>query len=612
MKILIFLALLFTNFQLLAISPWLKNIDDKNKQEQLDLRWVASGGEADFQFLHEKLQLMNVELTPKPVFPSKPWSQNHLVYEISKTSSLKMQVPYGSIEKVTNSGLEVNTNFSLGYKNKTIKITKLTFIHNPKKDSDFDIVNFKLYDQDGHHVFNTNNIHIQYSKDKKLMNMKHMDISASKTLAKLLLLPNLAGQILGQVHTYSYLSIPKNAQFQIKGGNCLTNPSFQNTTNFTDIELVGMPSTSFTDAVNWLGTVNGTDYLILAPSAELLNVGTADVPWWEKLSGTFAPYNNDQHPYLVWDVYREIDNRFEQVAQSGLKHAFFSTNVNCSCPGGNILGTGCGDIYGVGSNNRSDALGLRPELESFSGLWDSCGSFFDPDCVGPPGPSPEITSGSTSTGENRLTLDPNDIVPNLYMQAWYVVRDDINIFNSMGYKRFSPTFSNNIWSMNTSATFNSGPAIYNYVPKNTMNLMQASQTLSTNEGHLTVAVKVIELGGGLYRYNYAIENYDFDPQLNVYHIPFDTSASLSDTVFVDPDKNASNNWSFSRTGNVLNIAENVSNSQDWGQLFSFSFTTNIAPAKSNIVLGVANPINNSTISALSLAPINLFSDGFEQ
>jgi hypothetical protein len=31
---------------------------------------------------------------------------------------------------------------------------------------------------------------------------------------------------------------------------------------------------------------------------------TASIPWYSKFSGVFAPYNNDQHPYLIWNMYR--------------------------------------------------------------------------------------------------------------------------------------------------------------------------------------------------------------------------------------------------------------------------------------------------------------------
>lgn len=597
MKIL-FLALLLISTSAISISPWLEKLTDADKQEQINLRWVASGGEMDIQFIHSKLATMKIELSPKPQHPQKAWTENHLVYTINKTSKLNLQVPYGSIEKVTDGKLIVDTQFSLTVKKQTIKVTQLSFVPNTKKDNDIDIVTFKLYDQNNHHLFNTDHVHIQYSKDRKLLQMKHMDISATKELADLLHMPEINGQLLGQVNAYSYLDIPKKSQLEIKGGNCLTSPNFQNLTNFTDVELVNMAS------IHWVGNVAGTDKLILVPSAELHNVGTADIPWLEKFTTDYIQYipeqDNNQHPFLNWAVYREIDNRFEQIGISGLKHAFFSTNSGCSCPSGNVLGVGCGDVYGLASNNNVlSSLGPREELNAFTGIWESCGSFFDPlPCTG----SLQNTSGPTTTGENRLTIEADDIIPELFMQAWYIVRDDINIFNSMGYKKFSPTLLGSTWVMNVDPGYSNGAAIDNYVTPNSISSNEISQTQSTNEGHFTVAVKVIDLGNSLFRYNYAIENYDFDPRFDQFSIPLIFATSLGNTIFSDSDNNEMNDWVFDTSDSQLHIVGNPTNEQDWGQLFSFSFTIAAPPKQGTMTINVASPILNNTVSSLTLVP----------
>lgn len=612
MKKLILPLLLTITFQSLALSSWLEKLDSTDKKEQLAMRWIASGGEIDIQFMHQKLNTMKIQLSPQPQFPNKPWSENHLVFSIKKDPELKLQVPYGSIEKVTAGSLSAQVDFSLTYKDKNIHITKLTFIPNKKNDADIDIVTFKIFDQKGRHIFNTNNVHIQYSKDRKLLQMKHMDMSASKSLSKLLSMPELNNQLLGQMHSYSHLSIPKNAQFSIKGGTCLTNPQFQDNTNYTDVLLVDMPTRNSSDQpINWVGNVSGTNHPVIVPSAELMNIGTADIPWFLKFTDpSTIPYDSDQHPYLLWNVYREVDNRFEQIGSSGLKHAFFSTNSICSCPSGQILGVGCGDIYGRGSNDIANSLGPRTELEANTGIWGNCGSFFDPNCTG----SQTQTSGSRSTGLNRLSLNPVDIGPDLYMQPWYIVRDDINIFNSMGYKKFSPTLINTTWVMNTQSTFTNGAALDNYVSPNTISSTQASQTQSTNEGHFTVAVKVVDLGNGLYRYNYAIENYDFDPRFTQFNIPFNLPITLINPIFSDSDGDESNDWSFDVNNGELRIIGNVSNEQDWGMLFSFSFTIFAPPQQGTIILDVASPVLNNTVSSLTLIPdlsSFMFVSGFE-
>ena len=71
--------------------------------------------------------------------------------------------------------------------------------------------------------------------------------------------------------------------------------------------------------------------VVIAPSATLRNVGTADVPWYPKfhtgVGETYPqPYDRDQHPFLVWALYRQTGEVFEQLAVSEAKHAFFTVN----------------------------------------------------------------------------------------------------------------------------------------------------------------------------------------------------------------------------------------------------------------------------------------------
>lgn len=110
------------------------------------------------------------------------------------------------------------------------------------------------------------------------------------------------------------------------------------------------------------------------------SVWTADVVWNTKFTTPTAPYNNDQHPYLIWNLYRiNSDGSLEQVAQSGVKHAFLTINSTCdeNPQNGHILGRGCGDTYGTGNNDSTGALGPRSEIIPASGLWGRCGSVYD-------------------------------------------------------------------------------------------------------------------------------------------------------------------------------------------------------------------------------------------
>ena len=66
------------------------------------------------------------------------------------------------------------------------------------------------------------------------------------------------------------------------------------------------------------------------PLGTSANLYTANVAWHTMFSGSNPPYNNDQHPFLIWNMYRfNADGSFEQIGRSGVKHAFVTINAGC-------------------------------------------------------------------------------------------------------------------------------------------------------------------------------------------------------------------------------------------------------------------------------------------
>jgi hypothetical protein len=603
-NILAVLALCFS-LQSIAVSPWLENLNKENKQQQLDLRWKASGGQADVKFMYNKLNDLNIQISPKPEFADKHWDYNHLVFPISNNSKLELQMPYGNIEKVTAGLLSVDSNFSISNGAHTVQVNSFRLVPTESPLNNSDIVTFRMIDQNDRHLFTIDSVHIEYDKAKGLLLMSNMDLFASKELAQLLDKPVLANQVVGQIHTYSTLTIPAEAETDLRGETCATHPIWPPEAD-VDVQLIDI------GAVQWMRNI-GADKIIVAPSARLKNIGTAEVPWYQQFTTPpHDPYNNDQHPFLNWAIYREIDGRFEQLGVSGIKHAFLTINSNCTinCGSSHILWLGCEDVYGTGNNDSSFALGPRAEIEAFTGVWENCGSFFDPmPCTG------SHQQSSNGTDENRLSVYTADLtdpaVTSMYMQAWYLIRDDVNIFNSMGYRSIAPTPSGGGWNMNRGPVFKNGAALDNYVTPDTLSAMETSQSQKTGEGQFTVASKVVDLGGGLYRYNYAIENYEFDPRFINYHIPLSDTASFTNPVFSDPEHDDLNNWQFDHSNGQLNVVGSDQNEQDWGMLFSFSFTSDSPPIQGEMTIDAAHPVLNATVNSVVLLPELISKHGFE-
>ena len=411
---------------------------------------------------------------------------------------------------------------------------------------------------------------------------------------------------------------------------------------------------------------NGNGRVVFAPSSTLRNnrnngtssatipnqgaLGTsaalwgADIPWRQKFSGNFAPYGNDQHPFLIWNLYRiNANGRLEQIARSGVKHAWLTTNGNCE-PGeshdGHILGRGCSDTYSDGNNDANGDLSFRREIVPSKGLWGRCGSLFDPDCDGnaatPSGDDGYVRRMVVQESQISATTNPG---ATYLFDSWYLNREDINIYNSQASVQATPSWSGSNWNLGYTG-FKLGSVTDRWVSESVPAGVQvANVELSTGEGHAKLAVRVTDLGNGTWRYDYALHNLDFsravtqgsEPNLRVlsstgfdqFALPLPAGAVVTDVWFSDGDLTSGNDWVADVTsGQVSWTAPSGtmlgSNTLDWGSLYSFSITVDREPMTAQAQARIAQAGTPSSHSVQTLVPDGtpplgdaIFSDGFE-
>jgi hypothetical protein len=392
-------------------------------------------------------------------------------------------------------------------------------------------------------------------------------------------------------------------------------------------------------------TPTSTDHaVVFAPDTSLLNIGTAEVPWHQMFSqpvggGEFPPYGNDQHPFLVWNLYRvDREGMLTQLAASGAKHAFATINKTCGCSDSQDSYPTCEDSYSyysndIGASQTPNFLGPRSEIIPAAGLWGRCGSVFDKNCTG----TRDADAGAKDDFQYRLIVSESDIAAALnsgaswYYEYWYVVRDQSNIYDAMGNRPV--TFakdSNGIWHP-TAGTFRSGPVINIWVDPVAPPPGALNSELTTSEGHARIAVKTTALGGGLYRYDYAVMNLDFargvidpahagGPNLHVlsadgfsaFTVPLSPDVAISDVSFTDLDDDIGDDWVVTQSAESLRWEAPAGNPLNWGTLYNFSFTANRAPLPASVELDVATAGSRANYSAATLAPRNddIFRDGF--
>ncbi len=410
---------------------------------------------------------------------------------------------------------------------------------------------------------------------------------------------------LGRALVQAVLSAPVPL---LRGNQLCANPRWDDGVNYqTDVALIDIPN------VEQVG-VGSNPGLTVAPSAELRNVGTADVPWFRKFStpetGTYPPpYTRDQHPLLTWNMYR-IDGSglLRQIGFGEVKHAFNTVNYDCSCyqgggsyepwdasnPAGfyasilwsashpdNTAGVGCRDIYWAGTNDYGGFLGLRSEVPAYTVDWEQCGSLFAPMAVPGAIPCSQLPASQyeAQPGERRMNIDPaelGDTASRYLVEAWYLIRDDINIFNTMGHVDVVPALDGSVWQFPKS-NFANGSILDAWVDPANPGPEASSHTYDNGQGHAGLAVKVLPLGNGVFRWVLAVVNHDYDPAITRLLFDIDPGLNVLQAGFYDVDADTANDWTFTQTGQTLRWDAPAGNTLSWGRLYTFWFDMEAGP-----------------------------------
>jgi hypothetical protein len=506
-----------------------------------------------------------------------------------------------------------------------------------------DAFEFALRDGDGQDWLRLDHALPQRRDGGTAAEWRHFDVRVGPALARQLGDASLAGVPLGSATLQVELAAVAKAI-----ESCVA-PNFPNTGNFqVDVALTAIDSADAVCNLQCNGAGAAAARVKLTPSAKLQGVGNADVPWYRMFTTSPHGYpyaGNDQHPFLVWAVYRiDADGRLSQLARSGVKHAFFSSNEfpngsgGCGCGPANVLWSGCTDTYGWSTNDSSAWLSARSEIIPARGQWGRCGSLRDADCNGSDD-SPFIPGFDL-----RAVVAESDLAPALhpgaqwFVEAWYVVRDDANVDNSFGHRRIVPRWvgPTSKWMLDFSETlggpqlpFVPGPVIDAWVAPGTTTAKAMSRDVVHADGRLRLAARVQDLGGGRWRYDYALLNIDHtraetqgsEPNLRVFASdgPVAIAWPLSPFAHVavamqDGDLDAGNDWTVERDATQFRFVAPTGTSMPWGALFRFSLVANLPPTSGQAAI---QPGGSGAPSALGIATLLpdaasiLFADGME-
>ena len=343
----------------------------------------------------------------------------------------------------------------------------------------------------------------------------------------------------------------------------------------------------------------------LGVSTTSCNMGTVVVDF-------FALPSTD-HPVIPHNLYRmsggtNNDERFEQVGQSWMKHAFGADQLNeCGfgCIPGNFthLGVGCSDTYLSFQNAEQGDLGSRAWINPFTGVFQTTANNHD---------------GHVHTEtSHRILVNVSDLNENLnsgasyYCEVQYITPNEYtwcqshpgecNMYNNSSYRQFRVSGINSFFFSEFGQTMRMMPAIRAWTGA-TINPIEPEPGV---DGRAFVAYKVTGPVAGVYHYEYAVYNENLDRGIQSFSVPLGCGITLSNMGFHAPpnppgfpndgtfdDGGFSNaTWTADQTAAAVTwstetFAQNQNaNAIRWGTMYNFRFDSDHPPIDTNATVG---------------------------
>jgi len=346
----------------------------------------------------------------------------------------------------------------------------------------------------------------------------------------------------------------------------------------------------------------------LAVGTTSCNNGDQPVDW-------FALSNTD-HPVIPQNFYRmsggsNNTDRFEQVGQSWMKHAFealendacgFGCNTN-GCTTGTDLCPGCSDPYSASLNASQGGLGSRAWVNPFTGVF--------------PSTSNNHTGHVHDGTSHRILVQVSDLNTTLnpgatyYAESQYITPHEYvwcqnnpgqcNMYNNVSYRQYSVSGTTSFSFSPVAATVRMTPAIYAWTGATISQL----QPDPGNDGIFFVGYKVTNPSSGVWHYEYAVYNENLDRSIQSISVPLGCGITVSNLGFhapLNPPAFANDGtvgsagysnapWAVAQSCQALSwssetFAQNQNaNAVRFGTLYNFRFDSNSPPTAGNATIG---------------------------
>jgi hypothetical protein len=308
-------------------------------------------------------------------------------FEVRRSGALEFRMDGHVFRGFAGGSLQARGGYVLEFDGGRIDLTDFRLV--PRTDDPFLL---DLVSADGKAWFHVDRLMYEQTGGDGILSVRTMDLRIGKELAARLGQPEVAGwtvadmELTSEVLSRGPLPAPLACNVNTGSGCTFAGAAAPGGGTYQADLFMKSFSLQYSRCSGCTGP-SGSGTIVFTPSSTLknnVNAGSiqttvsgqgalgsssalwaADIPWFTMFSGTFPPYGNDQHPYLIWNMYRiDADGSIEQIGRSGVKHAFLTTNVGCADgrASGHVIGAACEDTYAVSNNDDSTRLGPRSEI----------------------------------------------------------------------------------------------------------------------------------------------------------------------------------------------------------------------------------------------------------
>lgn len=361
--------------------------------------------------------------------------------------------------------------------------------------------------------------------------------------------------------------------------------------------------------------VGGIDYESFSMGTTSCNVGNVHLNWLSSAQG-----NNNNHPVIGQNFFRLKNvngtRRFEQLAQAWLKHGFCALCGNNCCTDNtdescDHLGVGCSDPYASSRNGAqatSQWMGPKWQANPTTGIHTE------------PRANPSFTANTVSRrmhvpiSELQVSNGTGDVNATRYFgEGQYVAADDAaagNDLNNASYRPISVTGGGTAWSFSaTGSTQRKQCAIRAWADTDTTSTIEGviSRVVETDmitpeengdSALVIIAAQATNIGGGMWHYEYAVQNLNSDRSVSSVSIPVSSYLTVSnigfrDVAYWDSDgegnvTRSGTDWNSGHSAGAVTWsctethAQNVNaNALRWGTMYNFRFDCNQGPEYSH-------------------------------